>query len=209
MIIHLIAPKDKTQWPNIWHHCYNIWKSSPHEIRMWHDEDIDQLLKEDDEEFYTILNTLPPIFKFDYVRFILLEKFGGAYFDMDVEIINDFFPMLSPNKIYMMEGTNGSLVENSIMISCESRSDRTMWSRLKEYSKFKILSNLEDCNIEYKVIAYAGPNLISNYFVKHLPNFEVKYEILSYPQFASLTNEVSFSKHHQTTFWLSGTLINK
>lgn len=202
MVIHLIAPKNQAQWHDIWHHCFKSWKNCPYEIKIWDDEDVDQLLKEDDEEFFNTLNTLPFIYKFDYVRFILLEKFGGAYFDMDVEVIKDFFPLLNPTKIYIMEGTNGSLVENSIMISRKDRVDKVMWSRLKEYSKFQILNNLNDCKRSFKVINYAGPNLISNYFTKYLPNFGISYEVLSYPQFASLTNEISFSRHHQTSFWL-------
>jgi mannosyltransferase OCH1-like enzyme len=205
MLIHLIAAgrlENPSDWPELWNHCYNIWKSSPYQIKLWDTKNIDDLLKEDDEDFFNILNTLNPIYKWDYVRFVILEKFGGAYFDLDIEIIRDFIYMLNPQKIYMMEGTNGSLVENSIMISSNHINDSVMWSRLKDYSKFQILNNLEDCKINFKVINYAGGNLISNYFSKYLSNFDIKYEILSYPQFASLTNEISFSRHHQTSYWL-------
>jgi mannosyltransferase OCH1-like enzyme len=203
MIIHLIAPKDKSKWNKVWYHCYKSWENCPYPIKMWHDEDVDQLLKEDDEEFFTILNTLHPIYKWDYVRFIILEKFGGAYFDMDVEIVDSsFFNKLNSAKIYVMEGTNGSLIENSIMISREDRKDSVMWSRLKEYSKFQVLNNLEDCKEKYKVVNYVGPNLISRYFVKYLSNFKTKYEILSYPQFSSLTNEISFSRHYNISSWM-------
>ena len=129
MLIHLIAPKDQTKWLEVWHHCYNIWKSTPYKIKMWHDEDVDQLLKEDDEEFFDILNTLSPIYKFDYVRYLILEKFGGAYFDMDVELIINFIPLLNPNKIYLSEGENNCLISNHIMISPP---DFLFWFNIKK-----------------------------------------------------------------------------
>ena len=206
MIIHLIAPKDKTQWPNIWHHCYNIWKSSPHEIRMWHDEDIDQLLKEDDEEFYTILNTLPTIFKFDYVRYVILEKFGGAYFDMDVEVVDgSFLNKLHPGKVYLMEGTSGTYVENSIMITPPSLLHSEYWKRLKISSKYNIKSDLTKDFNRMDVVWLMGAGLLSKFFIDfHLntpPDFPKQWDILGYHQFGSKSNTLAYTYHHQTNFW--------
>ena len=202
MIIHLIAPKDQTKWPKIWHKCYNIWKSSPYKIKMWHDNDVDQLLKEDDEEFFNTLNSLPPIYKFDYVRYIILEKFGGAYFDMDVEIILNFIPLLKSNKIYLMEGTGGTYVENSIMITPLDLSLNEYWKRIKHFCKNKInaldISKLTNNNINYTV----GSQSLSEYFIKHKPHRDsYQFDILGYHQFASIYNSLAFSRHHQTSNW--------
>ena len=203
MVIHLIAPKDQSKWSKKWHYCYKSWKYCPYEIKMWHDENIDQLLREDDEEFFNTLSSLPSIYKWDYVRYIILEKFGGSYFDMDVEIIDpSFFKKLDPYKIYIMEGTNGSIVENSIIISCSSKIDSIMWGRLKLYVKHTVLNNLKKCKLPINVINYVGPNILSEYFIKYLPNFNINYEILSYPQFGSITNEISFTRHYQTSNWI-------
>ena len=54
MTIHLIAAgrlENPSDWPELWYHCYNIWKSSPYQIKLWGTKDIDTLLKEDDEDF--------------------------------------------------------------------------------------------------------------------------------------------------------------
>lgn len=199
MLIHLIAPKDKTKWPEIWHYCYNIWKSSPYEIKIWYDEDIDQLIKEDNKEFFNIINNLPSIYKIDYVRYIILEKFGGAYFDMDIEIIKDFLPQLNPQKIYFMEGTGGTLAENSIMIDSPN-SNITFWNRFKMFTQRKIIENLDKCQIPYNVLHYAGPWMITELLLKVFQK-DLNYSLLGYEQFANPLSQISFSKHYQTHNW--------
>lgn len=199
MVIHLLAPEDKKKWNNKWHYCYNIWKSSPYEIKIWHDEDIDNLIKEDDEEFFNIINTLPPIYKFDYVRYIILEKFSGAYFDMDVEIVRDFIPMLSQTKTHFMEGTGGTLAENSIMID-SLYPNPFFWNRFKMFAKRKVLENLKECQLPYNVLHYVGPWMITEMLIKSFGKNK-SYILLGYEQFGNPFNNISFSKHHQTHHW--------
>ena len=209
MTIHLITAgnlENPNTWPELWHHCYNIWKSSPYEIKLWGDRDIDQLLKEDNEEFFNILNTLPPIYKWDYVRYLILEKFGGAYFDMDVEIVDgSFLGKLNPNKIYIMEGTTGSYIENSIMISTFNSIDRKIWKGIKTYSQTEILKALKTHDLKNDmglVVDFVGADLLSKFILLQLKLFNVNCEILSYPQFGSLTNEISYTRHYQSSYWL-------
>jgi mannosyltransferase OCH1-like enzyme len=195
MIIHLLAPDDKSKWDEVWHQCYNKWKISPYEIKLWNDEDIDQLLIEDDKEFFDILNTLHPIYKFDYVRYIILEKFGGAYFDMDVEIIIDFIPLLDPKQIYIMEGRRDEFLQNSIMISPP---EYLVWDSVKKYCKFNVLNNLEKCkSSDFWVVYMVGPIALSNYFSRFSPPFEM----LSYHHFHNPESTLSFSKHYSTSVW--------
>ena len=199
MIIHLLAPKDQSKWHELWQHCYNIWKTSPYTIKIWNDEDIDQLLKEDDEEFFTTLDTLPPIYKFDYVRYIILEKFGGSYFDMDVEIIKDFFPLLDKKLPYFMEGTGGTLVENSIIIDSIIPNPH-FWNRFKKFAKRKVIENLDKCHLSYNVLHYVGPWMMTEMLIKNFDK-DLDYSILGYEQFANPKNSISFSRHYQTHFW--------
>ena len=92
MTIHFLAPEDKDKWNPIWEKCFNTWAQTKHDINVWTDEGIDKLLQEDDIYFYeNYLNKLDNIYKFDYVRYIILEKYGGAYFDIDIELVNNFF----------------------------------------------------------------------------------------------------------------------
>lgn len=203
MTIHLIAPKDKTQWHNSWHECYKSWEKCPYEIKMWHDEDVDQLLKEDNEEFYNTLSSLPSIYKWDYVRYVILEKFGGAYFDMDVEIVDgSFLNKLNPYKFYYMEGTLGSFIENSILISANPHLgyNQDVFYRIKSYIKSKVINNIEDCTV-FNVLKYVGAYALSDWVSRYQHQTKVKYEILGQYQFGSTTNEIVYTRHHYTSIW--------
>ena len=207
MTVHLIAAgrmEDSANWPKIWHKCYKSWKGCPYKIKIWNDKNIDQLLKEDDEEFFNTLNILSPIYKWDYVRYIILEKFGGAYFDMDVEIVDgSFLNQLNPNKIYLMEGTGGAYVENSIMISKHPYNE--FWTRLKNYTKNQVMLSLNQCIDSNKVIYKIGSFSMTEFIFKSLPTYNNKvggiYEILGTHQFASTTNEIVYTRHHYTSEW--------
>jgi mannosyltransferase OCH1-like enzyme len=195
MVIHLIAPKNQSIWSEIWHKCYKIWKSSPYKIKMWYDEDVDDLIKEDDKDFFKTLNTLDPIYKWDYVRYIILQKFGGAYFDMDVEIIRDFIPLLESKIIYLAEGKTNCFISNHIMISPPNY---LIWDGVKNYCKYNILNNYEKCKSHnFWTVEMVGPVALSNYFGK----FQPPYQPLSHSHFSEKNSKLSFSKHHYTSVW--------
>jgi mannosyltransferase OCH1-like enzyme len=203
MIVHLITAgqmENPSNWPEIWHKCYKSWENCPYEIKMWRDSDINQLLKEDDKEFFSILNTLHPIYKWDYVRYIILEKFGGAYFDMDVEITDpSFLYKLKKDEIYISEGNWNSSLSNHIMISSKTPYSDLIWDSIKETSKNIILNNLDKCkNNPNNSIYTSGPIFLSNYSSR----WSFKYSKLGWPQFSSIDSKLSYSKHHETSYWL-------
>jgi hypothetical protein len=214
MKIHFLAPEDKNKWHPLWDECFNTWAQTKHDLNIWTDKGIDQLLKEDNEEFYTeYLNKLDNIYKFDYVRYIILKKYGGAYVDMDVELVNDFFPLLDPNIIYMMEGTNGTYVENSIMISPiqdpnkpynqkshYEKASYEIWGRIKSMAKNNIIRRFDEINNNSKlVIEVVGPGMLSTFFSK-LKN-SLLYDILGYYNFNNPNSTLSFTKHHYSGTW--------
>ena len=207
MTIHLIAPKQQSEWSEIWVKCYNIWKKSPYKIKLWSDsEDIDNLLKEDDEEFFNIINKLPKIYKIDYVRYLILEKFGGAYLDLDIEIVNNFINLLHPNVTYISEGTSGNYLENSIMISPKEDINGTssvFFERIKDHCKDNILLNYEKCLQDTRQVLYTvGANALSKFTLKNKKFFpNVQLDILSYEHFGSLTNSISFCRHYHIGSW--------
>jgi len=200
--LHFLAPEDKNKWTPLWHKCYKSWEKSPYNINLWGDSDINKLVFEDDPDFYEILNNLPKIYKIEYVRFIILQKYGGAYIDMDIELKHDFLSILDFNKIYLMEGTFGCYVENSLMIGINQKQHMEFWERIKLFCKQKIYNNLNKCNDSYNVMHTIGPFALSEYMYKHVtPHQKDTYEILAYEHFASLTNEISFCRHYQTNTW--------
>ena len=209
LLIHLIAPKDKSKWPTLWNHCYKFWENSNYNINLWDDESIDELLKKDDDEFFLELNSLDKIFKLDYVRYLILEKFGGAYFDMDVEVMLDFLPLLNPKRIYIIEATHqvDEIVQNSIMISLKNTSNSNyFWNHVKEYSKSKIRSNFENCKNKYYKLPHGtnvreavGPIMLSEVYKAYADVCNI--QLLSHLHFNCFPHDIKICIHHQTGVW--------
>tara|TARA_R110002012_G_scaffold5178_1_gene23739 strand:- start:1035 stop:1697 length:663 start_codon:yes stop_codon:yes gene_type:complete len=209
LLIHLVAPKNRNKWHPIWEHCYKFWENSSYNVKLWNDqEDIDNLLKEDDFSFFKILQTLPKIFKIDYVRYIILEKFGGAYFDMDIEVKLDFLPFLSTQRTYLMEASvKEEKVQNSIMVSL----DRTpfsnyFWNTVKNYSKSKIINNPKICKDEFSILPkwtnvkkMVGPIMLSEVYKHHLNDSNI--QLLSHLHFNVFPHDLKICTHHQTGIW--------
>jgi mannosyltransferase OCH1-like enzyme len=208
MLIHLIAPQNKDKWPEAWKHCFQYWKNSSYNIKFWNDEeDVDNILKKDDLDFFNLINQLPKQFKLDYVRPILLEKYGGMYIDMDIEIIFDFIPMLNKNINYIMGGHKNDInddVQNSILIS--SNSQINFWKELKHYYNYNIRKNFDDCKEPYsrilkgQIVGETVGSVALSKFISFYKNY-YNIEILDANYFNRGNNTIRFSYHHQTHFW--------
>tara|TARA_R110000803_G_C11902645_1_gene312286 strand:+ start:247 stop:882 length:636 start_codon:yes stop_codon:yes gene_type:complete len=209
MIIHLIAPKDKNKWPEIWHKCYEYWVNSSYQIKLWDDDQIDSLIKDDDLEFFNIINKLPKICKLDYFRPLVLEKYGGAYFDLDIEIIFDFLSVIDPNKIYIMGHppfpSKKIKVQNSLFISPIQHS--LFFHHLKNYFKYTTKKYSHIINEPYSHIMpglnigeIAGSIALSK-FVKLYKKQLSFIEILDHKYFNSNNNSINFCIHHSTQSW--------
>jgi mannosyltransferase OCH1-like enzyme len=206
--IHLLAPKNRNKWHPTWEHCYKFWENSNYNITMWDDASIDNLLKEDDSDFFHELNSLNKIFKLDYVRYLILEKFGGAYFDLDVEIKLDFLPSLSTQRTYLMEATSDNeIVQNSIMISLDKTPfSNYFWNTVKNYSKSKILNNPKICKDEFSILpkwtnvkTMVGPIMLSEVYKSYSTNSNI--QLLSHLHFNIFPHDFKICIHHQTGKW--------
>jgi len=196
MNIHLIAPEDKEKWHPIWVKCFDILTKTSHNISLWTDEGVDELLQKDDIEFYNnYLNKLNPIYKFDYVRYILLRDYGGLYMDMDIELIEDFTSRLNPNLIYIAEGTRHSLLELCLIYSPP---EFFIWNNLIQITKQKIKQKFNQyLESDYWVVEATGPSNLANYIYR----YNISHEILSYHHFLNPDSTICFSKHHTTNVW--------
>jgi mannosyltransferase OCH1-like enzyme len=203
MTIHFLAPENKSKWHSVWEKCFNTWTKTNYDLSIWTDEGIDELIQKDDNEFYyDYLNQIDPIYKFDYVRLIILEQYGGIYSDMDIELIEDFIPMLNKNKIYMMEGDIGELYSNCLMISPNDNFTQEVWRTLKLFCKQRIIDNFELCKDKYNVMRIVGPFAISEWFAKYFNEFNLpKVGILSKYHFSQIDSDISFTRHYATSTW--------
>ena len=202
MKLHFLAPKDKTKWAAKWEFCLKTWQNNYSSIKIWSDNDIDSFLKSNDPKFFKILNQLHKIFKLDYVRGLILEKIGGAYIDIDIELKSPFIHQLDESKIYIIQASaEDEILQNSLMISPPS----DFWKDFLTFCRDSIYNNLDE------VKAY--PNLIEN-----VPGTIVRKTVgpIALSEFTSATNNhfeilpaklfndsegICFTKHHQTGIW--------
>ena len=169
-IIHQLAPKDKTKWPNPWFECHDsVMKSFPIKEgfthMMWTDEKIDEFVRTNFSEFYKIFQSYPyKINRIDMVRYMILFKYGGIYIDMDFLIKDNFYAKLADGKINLV----GSIFfyneehQNSLMASPPFED---FWLNLLEISS-KALKDL-DHEDRYKskgkgqyTLTMTGPRLL-------------------------------------------------
>ena len=119
LIIHQIAPKEKEKWHHLWHPCQETWleKFPEFSYRIWHDEDIDNLIADRFPKFLPIYKSYPKnIHRFDIVRYFILYEYGGIYADMDMECVNNFFNLLPVGKVSIAESAiPGELYQNALM----------------------------------------------------------------------------------------------
>jgi mannosyltransferase OCH1-like enzyme len=205
MTIHFLAPEDKDKWEPIWDKCFNTWAQTSYDLNVWTDEGIDKLLKEDDDEFYiNYLSNLHPIYKFDYVRYLILEKYMGIYIDIDIKLIKDFIPLLDPTSIYLAEGTSGNYVENCLMVASNNKHySSAFFERVKEFCKDKIKLNYSKCLKHKRQVVYnVGARALSEFVITQHKFFKVNINRLAYEHFGSLENTLSFTKHYYTNSWL-------
>ena len=97
-IIHQSAPADKSKWPEIWAKCQKKWKelfpAPKYEYKMWTDEDLDALMKNDFPEYYDMYKGYDQnIKRFDIARYFILHKYGGIYADMDYICFKNFYDL--------------------------------------------------------------------------------------------------------------------
>ena len=89
--------------------CIDSWekKLPGYKICFWNEVEISNVFKEEELIFYhEMLNNKKYAFAADYVRCLVLEKYGGIYLDTDVEVLKDFSPLLNNSSFLGLEDIN-------------------------------------------------------------------------------------------------------
>ena len=92
--------------------CIESWKSffPDYEIKQWNEQNFDVNICDYCREAYEAKKWA---FVSDYARFWILYKYGGIYFDTDVEVIADFRDIISGGPFMGCEQTiNGAVMAN-------------------------------------------------------------------------------------------------
>ncbi len=214
MIVHLIAPQDKSKWDIIWTRCLESWENH-YNVKIWNDnEDLDNFIKKHYIKHYNFYNNLPfHIMKLDFARLCILHKYGGIYADMDVYCYNNFNKYLQQEfkivKNCTAEFTNAEF-ENCLMYSIPNNK---LIEKIISYSKqlfflnnSKFYNNQNivnrDADTSFLINNITGSGMIS----AAINNFRCDKKLLELP--ANIFNnrpgsyhETFFCKHLHTNIW--------
>lgn len=121
-IIHQAAPADKDKWHRVWEKCHQsvLDRFPGFQHIMWTDADLEQLVKERHPWFMNQYLSYPEnICRIDAARYVVLEKHGGIYLDMDMEVVRDFYHTLPQDKVSLVESCfqETERCQNSLMAS--------------------------------------------------------------------------------------------
>lgn len=218
-IIHQTGPSDKNNWHPLWFKCQESWiKNFPdYEYKFWNDEEIDNLVKDDYPQYWEMYKEFPAhIMKIDFIRFCLMDKYGGIYADLDYYCYKNFEHFLTKD-CYVVENPFGNdPIENSLMCSIPNslffkkclektkiRYDEVKKSYPKKlYEVSEISNNKHYGKIlrPYLVFYISGTNLLSTVFRENkeavctLPGFQFNNLDYSYdPSY--------YTKHVHTGTW--------
>lgn len=201
-------PKKCITWMKSWKKLNPDW-----EYKLWDEKSIKELNIKD---FNIYSETTNPGYRSDILRYIILNKFGGLYADIDFECLKSM-----PSNILKYKFIAGTMfgnepsIGNSILLSSPKN---ILLDRILNHIRFTeykddidhIIKNSgpERLTKEYfslkELIGEESLILPSNYFYPY-PNFMINHKIDRYKQI----DTVSIGIHHWEMTWMKGTLLNR
>lgn len=218
-IIHQTGPSNRDDWHPIWFKCQESWiKNFPnYQYVFWNDEDIDTLVKNHYPEYLQMYQDFPVhIMKIDFIRFCLMDKFGGIYADLDYYCYKNFESEIIKD-CYVVENPFGNdPIENSLMCSepnllffkkCLEKTQARFYEvKNRDPGKLDLVSVISTNEQygkllrPYLVFYISGTNLLSSVYrentdiVETLPGFNFNNLDYSY-------DSCYYTKHIHTGTW--------
>ena len=131
-IIHHIAPKDDTTWPDIWKKNQQKWKDHfPNwELKLWKYTDIDKYMRIKFFWFHRIFRSYSFERQYKVFQYFVLYEYGGIYADMNYECTHNFEKDLPLGKVCILENETDITIEQSFIAS---PSYHIFWEYMWEY----------------------------------------------------------------------------
>ncbi len=197
-IIHQSAPADKSKWPEIWSKCQKKWKelfpAPKYEYKMWTDEDLDDLMKNDFPEYYDMYKGYDQnIKRFDIARYFILHKYGGIYADMDYICFKNFYDLMPSDKVSISESPykHNEHLQNALMISPKKH---PFWMKVIEKATSRAGPGVT-------VLEATGPVLVSDTYEENKDDVNVLPIDLYNPDKHAPENEKYITRHYGTAVW--------
>jgi mannosyltransferase OCH1-like enzyme len=212
-IIHQIGPEDRRKWHPIWNQCHKTWTEiyKDYKFIFWNDEDrIDSFIKEKYPERYNFYQSLPfHIMKLDFVRYAILDYYGGVYADLDLYCYENIFDSLS-NKICLIEPIKFWDNPHEMMMTClmASEPNQEFWKECMDccesnYNKLdKNIFDNEVYELFNEVLSITGPISLLNVYLnsKHKDIIQLLQKEYFHPS-PCYYFEGMKTKHMKTTLW--------
>lgn len=199
-IIHQTAPKNLEKWNEIWHECHKTWKdhfpSDEYQHIMWHDEDLDNFIKNEYAWFYPIFKNYDAnIKRIDIARYFILYKYGGIYADMDYMCTQNFYDKVPENIISISESPhkNNEYIQNALMISPK---ENEFWMKVIR----KSIERADNPNVLYAT----GPKLLTDVYFENVSDVNVLPEKIYNPKYGTddFDSQDVITKHVGTKSWI-------
>ena len=198
-IIHQTAPADKNKWPEVWFKCQISWKEKfpDFEYKMWTDDDLDSLIKNDFAYFYDIYKNYDVnIKRIDIARYFILYKYGGIYADMDYICFKNFYDLLPKDKVSISESPwrENEYLQNALMISPK---ESPFWMKVIEKATIRFNENYNNGD----VLDVTGPRLISDTYQENKELVNPLSDKLYNRPFETIGSDEVFATHYSTGSW--------
>lgn len=198
----------KSEMPDIFYKCIASWKKycPDYEIKRWDESNFDISISNYMLEAYSQKKYA---FVSDYARFYILEKYGGIYLDVDVELLKNIDDLLSLDAFTGIEN-NSNLVAPGLILASQPH-NKFCKEMLKFYDEngYKKLASETICTISTRILREQF--YFNNKNINEIQNLD---GITIYPsQFfcaydmilkkKEITDE-TYSIHHYNASWLGG-----
>ena len=187
--------------------CIESWKKycPDYEIREWNNDDV---VKLDNAYVQEAFECKKWAFVSDYLRLYALEKFGGFYFDSDLEITQNIDKFRKHSFVTGYENWNGQYSPITAFMGAE-KGNKIIKDLLEEYTNLHFLVNGQ-------MNQTTNTNRITKYFENKFKlsapyngekTTKLDEESIIYPSFYFCTpeqNKPNYSIHHFNASWVDG-----
>lgn len=145
------------------------------EIINWNNDSIEELFKEEQfKKYYNFWKNLPiHIQKCDFVRYLILYKYGGVYIDLDFEVYKNISDLLDRELLLVLQPevfikfSNTYLVFNGFMGCIRNHK---LFLDFAEY-----ISNINHIKFKFDVLSTTGPKALTKFMMINNYYHTVKY----------------------------------
>ena len=197
----------KGELPPLAKKCISSWKKymPEYEIKEWNEDNFDVNMIQYTRDAY---NNKKYAFVSDFARFYILEKYGGIYMDVDVELIKPLDDLLD-NKTILGFERKGKV--NPGLICASEPNTLFLNEMINTYNNLNFLNSNGSLNLTTIVdytTTYLNSNGLENKNEKQIVCDVVIYPIDYFCPIDMSTNELiitenTYSIHHFASSWLS------